>query len=141
MTSRGDWLFRAARYGLVGVLNTVLGLTIIEGLDLGLHVPPVLANAAGYVCGVALAYGLNRRFVFRSRARARTTGPRFLAATAGAYLLNIGALQGALGLLGPGGIQHAVSQIFAMGVYTVSQFLACQLWVFKPTKTSDAGDA
>jgi putative flippase GtrA len=122
-----------ARYGLVGVVNTLCSLAVITALDLGLHAPPALANAAGYAVGVAISYALNRRFVFASRARARSTGPRYMVAVGGGFLLNQWVLYLALKALGAGAVQHELAQIAAMAVYTVSVFLACRYWVFRPS--------
>jgi putative flippase GtrA len=122
-----------ARYGLVGVVNTLSSLAVITALDIGLRAPPALANAAGYGVGVAISYVLNRRFVFASRDRAGSTGPRYLLAVGGGFLLNQWVLYLALRVLGAGAVQHLLAQVAAMAVYTVSVFLACRYWVFRPS--------
>lgn len=122
---------RAARFGVVGVLNGVLGLGVIYGLDLGLHVAPELANAAGYAVGVTVSFSLSKTFVFRSKERVGATGPRYLIVILAAFLLNQAVLQIALALLGKGPLQHIVAQLSGMSAYTAFSFLACQLWVFK----------
>jgi putative flippase GtrA len=124
-------VMQLSRFGLVGALNTVVGLTIITGLDLGLHAPPTLANAAGFAAGMLCGFLLNRRFVFRSQARARVTGPKYLLTVASGFALNQAVLRVALMGLGAGATQHFCAQLAGMGVYTVSVFLACRLWVFR----------
>ncbi len=119
-----------ARYGLAGVINTLVSLAVITALDLGLHAPPALANAAGYAVGIVVSYALNRRFVFRSQTPTRASGPRFVVVTAAGFLLNQAVLHLALRALGPGPWSHEAAQIIAMASYTVSVFVACRLWVF-----------
>ena len=72
--SFGPTIALLARFGLVGMINTAVGLSIIAVLDLGLRVPPALANAAGYLVGICVSFVLSRRFVFRSRAAVRSSG-------------------------------------------------------------------
>jgi putative flippase GtrA len=120
-----------ARYGLAGLVNSAVGLAIISGLDLGLHVAPPLANAAGYACGIAIGYGLNRRFVFRSQTPDRHTAPRYLGAVAGAFLLNQAVLAVTLAALGRGAPQDAAAQALAVVSYSAGLFLACRFWVFR----------
>jgi len=126
-----------ARYGLAGLINTAVGLAIISGLDLGLHVAPPLANAAGYACGIAIGYGLNRGFVFRSQTPDRHTAPRYLGAVAGAFLLNQAVLAAALAALGRGALWDAAAQALAVGTYSASLFLACRFWVFRSAPRQD----
>ena len=128
-------LNRLAGYGLVGMVNTIISLAIITGLDLGLGAPPAVANAVGFGVGMVVSYGLNRRFVFKHDASVPATGPRFAIAVGCGFLLNQGVLQAALAVLGHGALNHVAAQIFAMGVYTVSVFLACQFWVFRSPPT------
>lgn len=122
---------RAVRFGLVGALNSVVGLGVIYGLDLGLHVAPELANAAGYAVGVTVSFTLSKTFVFRSKERVGATGPRYLMVILAAFLLNQAVLRVALALLGKGTLQHAAAQLSGMACYTAFSFLACQFWVFK----------
>ncbi|WP_158916228.1 GtrA family protein [Caulobacter sp. S45] len=124
-------ILQLSRFGLAGALNTLVGLSIIAALDVGLHAPPALANAAGYAVGMLSGFLLNRRFVFRSQTRARSSGPKYLLAAVTGFVLNQLVLQTALHVLGPGAVQHMTAQLAGMGVYTVSTFLVCRFWVFR----------
>jgi putative flippase GtrA len=126
-------VWQLSRFGLAGLLNTLVGLSIITALDLGLHAPPALANAAGYAVGMAFGFVLNRSFVFKSQVRARSSGPKYLVSAAVGFALNQLVLQVALRLLGPGAPQHLAAQVCGMGVYTVATFLICRFWVFRET--------
>jgi putative flippase GtrA len=128
------FLKRAARYGLVGALNGVVSLSLIGLLDLGLHVQPGIANAAGYAVGVVLSFTLARTFVFHSDGRVAKTGPRYLAVAAAGFVMNQIMLRLMLGVLGPGAWQHTAAQLSGILTYTVFVFLACQVWVFRPAQ-------
>jgi putative flippase GtrA len=125
------FLGRAVRYGLVGVLNTLVSLAVIAALDVGLHVRPDLANAAGYAVGVAISFTLARGFVFRDKNRVAETAPRYILVIATAFLLNQVVLYLALRVLGAGAVRHMIAQLSGMATYTVFSFLACNIWVFR----------
>ncbi len=120
-----------SRFGLVGALNTLVGFSIITALDVGLHLPQALANAGGFAAGMLCGFLLNGRFVFRSQVGARTTGPKYLLTVTLAFALNQMVLKAAAMVLGAGVLQHEAAQLAGMGVYTVSVFMACRLWVFR----------
>jgi putative flippase GtrA len=131
-------IWQLSRFGLAGLANTLVGLSIITALDLGLHAPPSLANAAGYAVGMLCGFVLNRSFVFKSQARARSSGPKYMVGAAIGFGLNQAVLQAALHLLGPGAWQHLAAQVCGMGVYTVSTFLICRFWVFREPAAATA---
>ena len=130
------WIGMAWRFGVSGAINSIFGLGMIALLDLGLHVEPALANGAGFVICIPLAYLLARGFVFRHQASAKDTGPRYLLVVACAFLLNQAVLHVAGRRLGAGGLQHLGAQLAGMMTYTVATFLACRLWVFRPSGSS-----
>jgi len=68
--TRADWHWRTeavylARYAGSGVLNTLVGFSVIF-LLMGLGAAPLLANIGGYAVGFVLGFIVSRRFVFRS---------------------------------------------------------------------------
>lgn len=128
----GGLIGLASRFGLAGLANTLFGLAVIATLDLGLGVASNLANAAGYAAGLILAFVLNRSFVFRSRERPGTTGPRFAVAALAAFGLNQLVLALALRGLGDAEWARLAAQLAGMAAYTTSLFLACRFWVFAP---------
>jgi putative flippase GtrA len=127
-----------ARFGLVGLINTAVGFAVVVLLDAGLGLPPALANAASYACGISVGFVLSRRFVFRSRAGLSAAGLRYLIAALGAFLLNQAVLRAASLALGAGAIQHIAAQLAAMASYSVAFFLLCRLWVFRVADGSSA---
>jgi len=120
-----------ARFGLAGVVNTAIGFAVIAGLDVGLHVSPPLANAAGYLVGMGSGFVLNRWFVFKSHVAARATAPRYIAVVIAAFALNQLILRAVGASVGPGALPHLVAQLAGMAAYTLAVFLACRFWVFR----------
>ncbi len=120
-----------SRYGLAGVVNTAVGYAVIAGLDIGLHVPPHLANAAGYLVGLGVGFVLNRRFVFHYHSRGRATALRYGLVFLAAFALNQLVLHLVGALLGPGRLPHLCAQLCGMAAYTLSMFPACRFWVFR----------
>jgi putative flippase GtrA len=56
------------RFGLVGILNTLIDISIYSLLS-WLSVGILVANFISTSCGMATSYGLNRSFTFRSNSR------------------------------------------------------------------------
>jgi putative flippase GtrA len=127
-----------ARFGLVGLVNTVIGFAVVVLLDPVMGLPPALANAASYAVGISVGFFLSRRFVFRSRAGLSATGLRYLIAALGAFALNQAVLRTAGFVLGAGAVQHIAAQLAAMAVYSAAFFFVCRLWVFRPPAASAA---
>ena len=116
-----------SRFLVVGLLNTAFGYAIILlGLKLGLG--DYLANAAGYAAGLALSYGLNRRWTF-----AVTTRPtlaeagRFGLVAIAAYAVNIGVLYLARSM---GFVDSPLAQAAAMLCYSIVFFLLSRFFAF-----------
>jgi len=126
-----------SRFAAAGVLNTVIGLAVILGLDVGLSVRPALANAAGYATGIAVSWLLQRRFVFRTDQADWATRGRFLATVATAFGLNQAVLWLLTGLLGDDPGKRLVAQLIAVATYSTVQFLLLRGWVFSGPQQSD----
>lgn len=134
--ARRDFLVLALRYGLAGVVNTLIGLSIILALDLGLGLDPHLANAVGYAVGVCVSFVLSKLFVFRARQTARSAPLRYGVAVAVAFALNQGVLALARLVLPDGALWSTAAQGLAVASYTAALFLLSHLWVFAHTPNS-----
>lgn len=117
-------------YCLVGVVNTVVSLAIIIALLAGLGWHYILANAAGYACGIALSFFLNRRMTFRDTAlqgRAGRQAAPFLAVLAGAYGVQLAALYA---MVEWWRVPEISAQVAAIIIYTAAGFLGSRFLVF-----------
>lgn len=121
-----------ARFGLAGIANTLFGLTVILGLELGLGVGRHLANLLGYLAGAVLSLALYRRFVFTDAVEAQGLRTRYAIAWSAAFLANQGVLALMARLLPDGDIARGLAQITALVTFTAAQFIVMRLWVFRP---------
>ena len=135
--ARREFLVSALRYGVAGVANTLIGLTIILALDVGLHVDPHIANAVGYAVGVCVSFALSKLFVFKARRAARSAPLRYGAAVAAAFALNQGVLTLARMVLPNGSLFDVAAQGAAVASYTAALFLLSHFWVFAHQPTAD----
>jgi putative flippase GtrA len=121
-----------ARFGGAGVLNTLLGLSVILALDLGLGLDRRLANALGYLAGAAVGLVLQKTFVFRQPAHAPGANLRYVIVMAAAFVLNQLVLTLTGVVLPDDKLGRAAAQLAGMATYTTAQFLLFRLWVFRP---------
>ena len=84
------WNSSLVRFGLVGVLNTVVGTTIMVVLYNKLHCTYWQSSFANYFFGSILSFFLNKYFTFRSRQRSWREVVRFVINIAVCYLLAYG---------------------------------------------------
>lgn len=88
------------KYGLVGVLNTLLTAFVIWVIlflfsNKNSHTTPsillmTIANMAGYIVGVINSFILNRKWTFKSSASWKKSFVRFLTAFGICYLIQLG---------------------------------------------------
>lgn len=64
-----NWLRQAVKFGLVGVVNTLVDAGVYYVLTrwVGLMELPILAKAISYTCGVINSFFWNRLWTFRSK--------------------------------------------------------------------------
>lgn len=84
------WQSSLVRFGLVGVLNTVVGTGIMFVMYNVFHFSYWLSSFANYFFGSILSYFLNKYFTFRSRTRSVKEVVRFVINIAVCYLLAYG---------------------------------------------------
>ena len=119
------------KFGITGVMNTLVDFVIYSLLTFGLSVNLYLAQAVGDGCGMINSYVVNRRWTFRTKERFFSSEAiRF-------FVLNLIMLGLSVLLLG------FFSQYLGMGkfygkvastcVVMVVNFTANKLWVFRNT--------
>jgi putative flippase GtrA len=102
---------------------------VIFGVKLAFDAPEAAANAAGYAVGLALSFGLNRNWVFRSTAPARVALFRFLIVFAAAYATNLVVVLAAADGFGVNGY---LAQTLGVCTYTALFYLGSRGFVFRP---------
>nr|WP_172263636.1 GtrA family protein [Caulobacter sp. RHG1] len=128
--ARRDFLLSALRYGLAGVINTLVGFSIIIALDVGLGLDAHLANAVGYAVGICVSFALSKLFVFKDRQTKARAPLRYLTAVALAFAINQGVLTLARFVVPPGAVFDVAAQGAAVVSYTATLFLLSHFWVF-----------
>lgn len=129
-----DLLRQAVTFGLVGLVNTAVGLTVIYVMMFGVGASPVVANMVGYGVGLCVSFTLNSRITFRQGLTV-LSGLRFIAAFAISYFANLVCL---VTLIGPGGISPTYAQLGSMVIYTLVFFLLSRFFVFNDNGKAEA---
>ena len=57
------------KFGITGVMNTLVDFVVYSLLTFGLSVNLYLAQVVGYSCGMVNSYVVDRRWTFRSKVR------------------------------------------------------------------------
>jgi putative flippase GtrA len=117
------------KFGIVGVLNTVIDYSIFTVLVYAVHVHFLLANAISFSIAVTNSYLLNRRWTFRSDNPAKATeAMKFLLVN----LIGLSLSEVILKIL----VDHwSIPELIAKGgavvVVLTWNFLGTRLWAFK----------
>lgn len=146
--SRAD-MIQFVRYGLVGVINTVLTLVVIYACKDFFGINQWVSNAIGYVAGFVNSFLWNKLWVFHSTGSIVREACRFVGGFCLCYLLQLGAtwlladhsfLTGTewemMGFTVSG---YGIATLMGMVVYTCANFLYNKAVTF--TATADAEEA
>ena len=117
----------AVRFVIVGVINTLTGLSVIFLLKWALAVPDVAANLAGYGLGLIVSYFLNARWTFSFRGPLRAGSWRFILTIVVAYLTNLATVSAALYWFS---INSYVSQAAGVAPYALVTYFLSKHFVF-----------
>ncbi len=116
------------RFLTVGVVNTLIGITVIFAAKLFFSANDVVANAIGYTCGLASSFMLNSQWTFAYRGPQLPAGVKFLLASALAYAANIGTV---LLTIHSFSLNGYIAQLSGMPVYTLTSYFASKYIVFR----------
>ena len=126
------------KFGLVGILNTVVGTMVMFFAFNVLNMGYWFSSAMNYIVGSILSYFLNKYFTFGSKKRSKREVIRFLVNIALCYLLAYGLAQPivkklivAMDISMKERILEQVAMIFGMCFFVVLNFLGQKLFVFK----------
>ncbi|PPD05149.1 MAG: hypothetical protein CTY29_02490 [Methylobacter sp.] len=118
------------RYGVAGGLNGLFGLSTIWLLTkLGVH--PIATNFIGFLVGVAFAFLMSKKFVFRSQGHFNSEAVRYITAFCISYIINIIVLQICTAKLS---MDALVSQGIAISTYVILMYSASRFYIFRKNK-------
>lgn len=126
---RGEiFSFQFVRFLVVGVANTLVGLSIIYSAKYFFQASDVAANAIGYGVGICVSFILNSRWTFAYSGLMVPAAVKFFLATAVAYAANLLTVMTAIDGFG---INTYLAQALGMPVYTVVAYLISKYLVFR----------
>lgn len=118
-----------AKYGLIGVINTLLTGVIIFVLMNGFGVSFKISNAAGYIVGFFNSFIMNKLWTFKGNQTSTFRQfIRFAAVFVVCYLLQLGFV---ITLVDKLMLSENIAQLAGMVFYTLIGFLLNKLFTFK----------
>jgi putative flippase GtrA len=127
-----------ARFLLVGMINTILGLAVIWGAKRFIALTDAAANIAGYVVALAASFLLNRRWTFAFRENGAASLLRFLVVFAVAYVANLGTV---LALIDVTSLNAMLCQALGVAPYSTLFYLGCRWYAFPVRHATEARPA
>jgi putative flippase GtrA len=118
---------QATRFGMVGLVNTGVGLLAIYAVLYFAGTGPMVANTVGYAIGLALSFLLNRVWTFEHRGTVGRVLPRYLLVATIAFVCNLAVVFIGTHYLG---INAYMIQPGGIIVYTAIMFFGCRHYVF-----------
>lgn len=115
------------RFISVGVLNTLIGLSIIYAAKALLGMGDVAANLLGYGAGLGISFVLNGWWTFDYRGPRGPALTRFLLVTAAAYGMNLLTVIAAIEMLG---LNAYLAQALGIAPYTLTSYLGSKYFAF-----------
>ncbi|MCL2651193.1 MAG: GtrA family protein [Candidatus Azobacteroides sp.] len=118
----------AFKYGIVGVVNTLLTLAIIWIMRSVVGTSLVVSNATGYTIGFLNSFILNRFWTFKANDNWKKEFIKFLLAFIVCYLIQLAFV---LLLEKSTGLKERYATLLGMVVYTGINFLLNKYFTFK----------
>ena len=126
------------KFGMVGILNTIVGTAVMFFAYNVLHLGYWVSSALNYIIGSILSYILNKRFTFESKKRSKKEIVRFVANIAVCYLLAYGAAEpfagrmlSMLGVKFEEEILEQIAMLFGMCFFIILNFFGQKIFVFR----------
>lgn len=121
-----DLLRQAVTFGLVGIVNTLVGLTVFYGFLFVVGAPPGVSNVIGHCVAVCGSFLLNSKFTFNRKPSVKRA-IQFLFCFGASLAVNLAVLHGGIAM----GLSPGIAQLPAMVAYTCVFFLMSRFLVFK----------
>ena len=121
-------ILTAGRFGLVGLLATVVHIAIVWVLLALTNITPVLANTLAFMVAFSISFVGNYLWTFRSPGSPRRAILRFFVIAASAFIANTLVLAF---LVGKGWFSPVVSAILSASLVPAVSFFASRLWGFE----------
>lgn len=135
MSEKLRTLFRSSlvRFGIVGVINTLVGSAIMFGLYNLAGATYWVSSAANYILTSILSFFLNKHFTFRDKTHSWRQVLRFAANIAVCYLLAYGMAEPLVGWVlsaASEAVQTNLSMLVGMVLFTVLNYCGQRFFTF-----------
>ena len=127
--------YALVRFVVVGMFNTLVGLTIIFATKWLFGAGDVVANAFGYGVGLLVSFSLNRTWTFAHNGPTGRAFVAFLAVQAVAYSLNLATVVSLISF----GVDSYLAQALGVPPYTIVSYLGSRYLAFAPTGAASIG--
>ncbi|MCM1174477.1 MAG: GtrA family protein [Blautia sp.] len=132
-----DFIMEVIHFGMVGVMNTVLGWVIMAVLYNLIHMNYWLSSGISYFIGSVFSYHANSKVTFKVEKKDKWLPWRFAINIIVCYLIAFGVAQPAARAVlasQPVVIVDNVAMILGMGLFIFMNFFGQKLFVFRKTK-------
>ena len=133
---------QALSFGIIGVLNTIIGTAIMFGCYNLLGLNYWISSAANYFFGSLFSYFMNKKFTFKVKENSASYVLRFALNITVCYLLAYGIAKKAMTMLLEsrgiaGNVIDNVAMLTGMCLFVVLNFFGQKLFVFKDTSDKE----
>jgi len=132
-----DFIMEVIHFGMVGVMNTILGWVIMAVLYNLIHMNYWLSSGISYFIGSVFSYHANSKMTFKVEKKDKWLPWRFAINIVICYLTAFGIAQPLVGHIlasQPAVIVDNVAMVIGMGIFIVMNFFGQKLLVFRRTK-------
>ncbi|MEE0133373.1 MAG: GtrA family protein [Treponema sp.] len=127
-------LAQPVKFLLVGVINTIVGYSVMFGAYNLLHWDYWISSAANYVIGSICSFLLNKYFTFQAKKFSGAELVRFIVCILICYLIGYGVTRPVVGFIVQAAsprVQDNLAMLGGSGVFTVLNFLGQKFFVFR----------
>ncbi|MHB2247719.1 GtrA family protein [Pseudomonas fitomaticsae] len=121
------------KFLIVGIGNTLTGLSVIYAMKYFFAANDIYANAFGYTCGLIVSYALNSRWTFEFKGEQLSAFKRFCICFLLSYAANILTVMTLIKALS---LDAYLAQALGMPAYTVTNYILCKHYAFKKDSLS-----
>lgn len=122
------------KFILVGIVNTLVGTTVMFVAYNALHFNYWVSSALNYIVGSIVSYFLNKYFTFQNKEKSAKQVVTFIINITICYLLAYGLAKPVVSWVLSGQtkkMQENLSMLFGMGAFVVFNYFGQRMFVFK----------
>lgn len=135
-----DFIMEVIHFGMVGVINTLMGWVIMAVLYNLIHMNYWLSSGISYFIGSVFSYHANSKVTFKVEHKDKRLPWRFAVNIIVCYLIAFGVAQPLVEKVlsaQPKVIVDNVAMILGMGIFIVMNFFGQKLFVFRKKKQTE----